>query len=394
MPEKRNIPLLFIIKIAKWFMLYIPVIYLFYQENGFEVTELFGLHAIYSVVIAFLEVPSGYFADVFGRKLSLITGSLFGVLGFSAYSMSTGISGFIIAEVFLGIGQSLFSGADSALLYDTLLQQKNEKKYLKFEGRITGIGNLSEALAGLTVSILAFETIRIYFYFQVILALIALIAALFLIEPQIHEKRKKPGYKDILNIVTETFRKNKGLRNLVLFSSVIGFASLTMAWFSQPVFDFVGLNKNYFGYAAVILNVLVALGSMFAARINSWFKRSGIFYILGFTLSSGFIIVGLFNTYLVFIPLILFYLIRGTAHPILKNYINEITTSDKRATVLSLRSLIIRILFSGIAPILGVISDKIKLQTALMVCGATVSVLCVGIILLFTLNKSKSETTF
>ena len=55
------------------------------------------------------------------------------------------------------------------------------------------------------------------------------------------------------------------------------------------------------------------------------------------------------------------YLLRGLVTPILRNEINENTTSNKRATVLSIRSLIIRISFAISAPILGYIADNYSL---------------------------------
>lgn len=387
MQEKRNIPLLYFIKVAKWFMLYIPVIYLFYEENNFQVTELFVLHAVYSIIIAILEVPSGYFADVFGRKLSLVFGALLGTLGFAAYSLSYSLTGFIIAEVLLGIGQSLFSGADSALLYDTLLQEGHEKKYLKYEGRITAAGNIAEALAGLAVSLLAFQLIRTNFYFQTGITFAAFIASLFLIEPSIQEQRQRPGYKDILDIVRFTFHRNKELRNIVFFSSVIGFASLIMAWFSQPVFLDAGLDKKYFGYAAVLLNGIVAVGSIVSLKINKWLSFNGVLLFLAIPLSAGFFVIALDLDFWVFIPMILFYFIRGIAHPVLKQYINVLTSSDKRATVLSLRSLIIRLIYSALAPFLGVVTDKISIQIALVICGITVFLLLAFFIVLIVFRS-------
>ena len=74
----RNLSILYIIKLAKWFMLYMPVSFLFYLENGFSEKEYLILHAVYSGVIAIFEVPSGYIADIWGRKPAIIFGALFG----------------------------------------------------------------------------------------------------------------------------------------------------------------------------------------------------------------------------------------------------------------------------------------------------------------------------
>jgi len=367
-------------------MLYMPIIFLFYKENNLEVTELFGLHAIYSAIIAFFEVPSGYIADVWGRKPAMVIGTLFGTFGFYTYSISGNITGFLIAEVFLGIGHSLISGADSALLYDTLLEKGNNKLYVKLEGRITATGNIAEALAGIFVSVVAFSLYRYYYYCQTVFAFLAFVAALMLHEPNFR-KRNESGFKDILRIVNTTLRKNRKLRNIILFSSLIGFASLTMAWFAQPIFDFVNIKGSNFGYAWVLLNFLVASGSIMANRISKILNFKFVLTYIIIFLCGGYIIVAYQSTAMVLITLSVFYFVRGTAHPVLKDCINRLTTSDKRATVLSVRSLVIRILYFSLGPVAGYLTDNVSLRFALILCGISVLLPLIVLFILIVINK-------
>ena len=58
-------------------------------------------------------------------------------------------------QILIGIGGSLMSGSDSALIYDTLLELKDENSYTKIEGRSYGIGNFSESIAGILGGFLA-----------------------------------------------------------------------------------------------------------------------------------------------------------------------------------------------------------------------------------------------
>jgi len=71
-------------------MLFMPIIWLFYDENGLSIADLFIIQSIYSVTIALIEIPSGYVADVLGRKNSMIIGTFFGCLGMIIYSYSYG----------------------------------------------------------------------------------------------------------------------------------------------------------------------------------------------------------------------------------------------------------------------------------------------------------------
>jgi len=77
-----NISKLYIIRCAKWFMLYMPIIGLFYDSHGLSATEIFLIQAAYSFSSALFSVPSGYFADVLGRKKTLIAGTILSASGF------------------------------------------------------------------------------------------------------------------------------------------------------------------------------------------------------------------------------------------------------------------------------------------------------------------------
>ncbi|NQX98921.1 MAG: MFS transporter [Flavobacteriales bacterium] len=147
MSVSSNIWKLYVIKASKWLMLFMPIIWLFYQENGLDLTDLFIIQSIYSVTIAIIEIPSGYVADVLGRKNSMIIGMFFGMIGMIVYSFSFGFEGFLIAALCLGIGQSFISGSDTALMYDSLLQLNRAKEFIKLEGRTISMGNLAEAFA-------------------------------------------------------------------------------------------------------------------------------------------------------------------------------------------------------------------------------------------------------
>lgn len=370
----RNLSLLYIIKLSKWFMLYMPIGYLYFLENDFSQFEYLTLHAIYSGVIALFEVPSGYVADVWGRKKALVWGCLMGVIGFAVYSISGEFAYFLIAEILLGIGQSLISGADSALLYDTLLERKQEKKYLLHEGYISALGNVAEVSAALFVSVFILSTYRQYYYLQTLVTLVGLIATFFLVEPKSHQIKLLGNFKEVIAIVKAVLHGNKALRNLILFSSIIGFSSLTMAWITQPILEHIEIEKNHFGYWWAAFNTLVALGSLSAFWLVKRMKIIQSILFTGIPLSLLFFAIILNTKIAVLIPLAIFFFIRGTAHPVLKNLINQLTTSEQRATVLSVRSLFIRLLFLMMGPLLGVVSENISLQMAILLCGITVTI--------------------
>ena len=92
---------------------------------------------------------------------------------------------------------------------------------------------------------------------------------------------------------------------------------------------------------------------------------------------------GLGNEYTLIVTLLVFYFCRGIATPVLKDYINRITTSDIRATILSIRSLLIRAFFAAIAPLFGYLTDHFSLRQAFIMLGIVFIVLTITSIFLF-----------
>ena len=189
---KRNILALYLIKLSKWFTLVMPIIVLFYEKHGLGLQDVFILKSVYSIAAVALEIPSGYLADVWGRRKCLILGCILFFFGYLCYSFTSTFTAFLFAEILLGTGQTLVNGADSALLYDTTAQYKKENLYLRYEGRITMIGNFAEALAGIFGGLLATYSLRLPFYAQAVIAFTGIPAAFMLKEVNRSNKIQNP----------------------------------------------------------------------------------------------------------------------------------------------------------------------------------------------------------
>ncbi len=387
---RRNISRLYVIKISKWFNLVMPVVVLFYQDNGMGMYDIFLLKAVYSLSIVALEIPSGWMADVWGRKKTLILGSLLGSAGFLMYSFSYGFWAFVAAEIILGIGHSFVSGADSAMLYESLKSDGKSDKYVKHEGRITSAGNFAEAIAGIAAGFLAALSLRTPFYAQFFVAAMAVPAALTLKEPVIHFATHTHSIKKMAGDIREALVKHTDLRISILLSAITGAATLAFAWLVQPFFKQIGLPVEFFGIAWTILNLSVGVSSAFAFAVEGKLKRSHEILLIIILLSTGYIFTGQVIQREGLIFLLVFYLARGLATPIFKNYINIYTPNQMRATILSVRNFIIRIIFAAVGPLLGWMIDNYSLKMAFTTAGFLYLFSAFVVVLPWIFGKGKS----
>ena len=356
MALKHNILKMYFLKGVNCFMIVMPIIVIFFQENDLTITEIMILQAVYSLTIAMLEIPSGFLADSFGRRNSIFISTVFSFIGYIILSTYVGFNQYLIAEILLGIGASLISGADSALIYDTLLDLNDKNSYTKIEGKNYAIGNFSEAIAGLLGGYLAIASISLGLYLpmyiQTFVVMLSIPIAYSLVEPKRTFKIGK-SLKSIIIIVQDTLITNKKLKWYIIYSSAIGLTTLSIAWFVQPFLSTIEMPLIYFGIIWAALNIIAGITSYYSYLINN----RNLLIIISLSITISLICLG-FNISLIgliFISSI--YLFRGIITPHMRNLININTTSERRATVMSLRSFMIRLSFSLTVSILGYITD-------------------------------------
>ena len=90
MQLRHNILKMYLLKAVLWFMVAMPIIVLFFQEHGLTLTEVMILQSIYSFSVALFEIPSGFIADVFGRKRTIVLSTIFTFIGFLVFSFFGG----------------------------------------------------------------------------------------------------------------------------------------------------------------------------------------------------------------------------------------------------------------------------------------------------------------
>ncbi len=162
---------------------------------------------------------------------------------------------------------------------------------------------------------------------------------------------------------------NKSLKWNIISSSIIGAATLSMAWFIQPLFAYLSLPLYLYGILIPVLNLTTGTVAMVAYRFEKKVGFTKSLIIITMSIPGLYLAIGVISGWYTLFFLFMFYMFRGIATPTLKNHINAVTPSEIRATVLSFRSLIIRLTFVGLGPVLGWYADFSNLPSAIFMAG-------------------------
>ncbi len=383
---EANIWKMYLLKTLRWFLLLIPILVLFFQENGLTMKEIMLLQSAFSVGLFVFEIPSGYFADVIGRRHSLIIGSVISSMAFGWYCFADSFWGFLGVEMLLGLGSSFISGTDSAIIYDTLIQLDREQDYAQIEGRMLSISSMSEGVASIVGGLLAMISLRTPLYYEAALMLLTIPLSLSFIEPERRKFEAKQGnLYGIFQIVRFALHEDIEVKWLIIYSSLTGASTLTMVWFIQPYFTQVDLPLGLFGVVWATLQFSVSFFALYAHRLEKKLGRRTSLVSLIFLSVLGYALVATFSSLWAIGFLVIFYFIRGFSNPIFRTYINRLVTSDRRATVLSVKSLVGRSIFAVIGPFIGWTMDLYSLSTALFIAGGIYLVF--GILCVVVLHK-------
>jgi len=331
------------------------------------------LKTILSLSILVLEVPSGYIADLWGRKACLVVGSGVWIFSWLIYCTGSSFTEFAIAEILAGVAGSLISGANTALGYDTLLELGKEKQYQIWEGRLVAIAGVSEAVCGLVGAAIAGINLVYPFYLQTFCLIIYFCLALTLVEPQCHVAKVKAQPGQLRTIISDVYQRPK-LRWIILLSSVFSSASFLIVWLSQDYLQQLNIPIQAFGWAWAVFHLGMSLASMNSHHLQRVLGIRRAILLLIVTLTASYVCLGNIRQVWGLVFVLIIYLVRGFYTPLILNVINQQISSSVRATVLSLNSLVFRIAFAIVAPLVGAIASHFDLFLGLIFGGCLFSI--------------------
>ncbi len=366
---------------SEW-VFWIPIVVLFWQKNGLNLTQIMMLQAIFALAVVILEVPTGVVADKLGRKKSLLLGAIFRIIGFTVYAVGFNFGQFAAAEIILAFGASFISGADTAFLYDSLKRVNKESLFKKVRGHSNSLGYLAAALTSIAGGFIAVYSLRLTWWLSVVGMVCLFLTALTFVEAK---HTSEPSLKEsYLKHLADCFKEsihNKNFLFLLFFYSILTLFARVSLWFYQPYMELSGLAIVYFGIVWAGFNLFAIGGGKAADKIERYLGENRSLWLIViimslslYFMSQWFIIWGL-----VFVFLQQF--IRGFASPVLEDYTHKHLPTAKRATLMSIRNMSGSLVFAILGPAFGYLADVYSLSVALAVAGVSCFILFVMLLI-------------
>lgn len=380
---QRNVHRTLMLGFFQVFLVVMPVAVPFFQSKGLSMQSVFTLQALFGFVVLITEVPSGYLADVLGRKQTLIVGAVIGALGHSVLLTADGFFTLAIFEVCLAISHSLISGADLALLYDTEIALGQSKdKQRQVVGRLYGARTTAEALAAVLCSIVmlyaGFETL---IYVQVVAGWIPVLLVFRIVEPPVERLVQRGHIENLAEILRYLIHHSKILRLVIVALSVWSLTTFYAVWLLQKVWESQGIALVHFGWLWGGLTLLAALAGRWAHALEDTVGPRAVLLFIGLAPAIGYIGMEAWGWVGGLIASSTFFMARGFGLVILRDALNTRIPSEFRATANSLASLGFRAAFVMTGPIVGYVFDVWGMTVTLWLLVAVTLAIFVTLIL-------------
>ena len=371
----RNLRLFYLFRLLETSYLYVPIFMLFQEERGLSFFERLALGGIYAGVIVVVEIPTGVFADRIGRRRSMMLGALMMAASCLVAFSSHGFGMFAVAETMAAISIALCSGADSAYLFDLLLEHDRVHEYSRRESAASAWHLIGSAIAFAGGGMLAQIDYGLpYLVTAGVACIAALVAGMLDNDRPRHHVARVPA-RDVMRTWGREMRaavrevtNNNRLAWLIGYSAVVFMLLRATIYIYQPYLHARGLGPIEIG---LLFAGVYVVASAVAYRTHLLRRRFGddvLLWSLLAALAVSFLgLAGASHGPWMLALLLVQAVANGIYSPLAKPLINhEITDSSRRAAVLSVESMARRAAMGIFSPLVGLYGES----DVMLLCGA------------------------
>ncbi|MBB5868679.1 MFS family permease [Allocatelliglobosispora scoriae] len=326
---------------------------IFLLDAGLSNLEAFTANAFFTAGMVLFEVPTGIVADMWGRRVSFLLGTVTLAASTGLYVLLWRVEASFLAwaavSVLLGLGFTFFSGATEAWLVDALTATGYTGSLEAVFGRaqvIGGVGMLTGSIAG---GYLAQVTnLGVPFVLRAVVLLVMFIVA-FVTMRDVGFTPQRGGrpLAEMRRIVVDSVHygwRVPAVKSMMLAAVFTGGVGIYVFYALQPYLLELYGDEQAYGVAGLVAAIVAGsqiVGGLLASRIRRVFHRRTTALLAAGGLAGLLVIgMGLVGDFWVVLALIVAWgLLSAATTPIRQAFINGLIPSQQRATILSFDSL-------------------------------------------------------
>ena len=371
-----------------------PFIVLIFREAGLSFLQIGLLYSIRDVSTNILEVPTGIFADAFGRRKSMVMAFIAYLLSFAIFYLFASFPLYALAMLLFAFGEAFRSGTHKALILEHLKLTGREHLKVAYYGRTRAASQFGSAINALIAAALVFYAgeYRIMFLAATIpysLDLLNMLSYPKILDGDLQQIPLKdifPQTKKTLGDFGGIFANRLGMRS-ILNSAFFGALFKSTKDYLQPILETFALSlpilllaeeKQRSALVIGIVYFFIYIASSYASRSAANF--SARFRSLGRAVNLSFLggavlllVVGVAaQEHWVFITIGIFLLIhvlQNLRKPMTVSLISDQIDSRVMASGLSVEAQFVTVISALFAPLLGLLADQLGVGSALAIFG-------------------------
>lgn len=376
-----------------------PFLIIYLLSMDFSLFQIGLLYSIREITNYIFEIPSGVFADHYGKKTELMICFLFYIASFVFFFIGGAFYILCIAMVLFGLGEAFRSGTHKAIIMSYL----EEKDWFSFKGFVYG-RTRSFSLIGSSISsfvsvvfLLSFNNLRLLFLVCIVPYIIDFIL-IATYPKRFNEKHAtRIRFKEFINqgfLQVKSIGKNAAVMKTVLSSSVFNAVVVSIKDYIQPILQTILLasavtifNKMASDdvlsiYLAVIYGAVYLLSSVATRnvyRLGKLMPAGKLMWVYMDVLAIVLLLLSLFialDAVFVIIPLyFVVYMLKDTRRPVFVDAVGDIMKKKERVTTLSIESQFKALFVAVFAPLFGLVADRFSISILFIMIGALLAVL-------------------
>lgn len=241
-------------------------------SDGYSLVRVGFAETVFHITSLIAEIPSGMFADVFGRKKSLILSCVMSMLSALVRGFVPGFAAVCVSVGFSALSYNFISGSDSAIAYDTLLEAGQTDRYDRYISTQTAVYRISNGVATLFAGAAVIMGNRNAQILSLAISAVNMVFLLFLRENKVILKKTGDSLgkriKDVYKGSFSFLKGNKKVAGLIFRNALVGGIDVLLLFFLQAKLPMTGIPDWTLGPLLFIMSMGGILGALTARKVK------------------------------------------------------------------------------------------------------------------------------